>query len=78
MRRPRELRGPEESVRGPRGAGPEGGCLARRKKPAFELGRELKALARERVGPIPAARTIPPKTRRAKPKHKKSPAEEEE
>jgi hypothetical protein len=50
--------------------------LARKKK-TFELGKELKAIARERVGRIPAAKTIQPKTRRKKPKHKKPPGENE-
>jgi hypothetical protein len=34
--------------------------------------REVKAIARERVGPIPAARPIEPKQLRKKPKHKKA------
>lgn len=42
-----------------------------RKKKSFDLGKEVKAIARERVGPVPAARTIEPKTSRKKPKHKK-------
>jgi len=47
-----------------------------RKKRKFELAREVKAIARERVGRIPAARPIEPKARRPKPKHKKAPGEE--
>ncbi len=47
-----------------------------RKKKAFDLGKEIKAIARERVGRIPAATTIQPKSDRRKPKHKK-PLEEE-
>ena len=50
--------------------------MARKKK--FDLAKELKAIARERVGPIPAARTIHPKTLRKKPKHKKPAGEEGE
>jgi hypothetical protein len=40
------------------------------------LTREVKAIARERVGAIPAAKPIEPKAARKKPKHKKR-AEEE-
>ena len=47
-----------------------------RKKKSFELAKEIKAIARERVGRIPSAKTIQPKALRKKPKHKK-PAEEE-
>jgi hypothetical protein len=49
--------------------------VARRKK-AFDLSKEIKAIARERVGAVPSAKTIPPKSLRKKPKHKK-PLEEE-
>jgi hypothetical protein len=49
--------------------------LARKSKP-FDLAKEVKAIARERVGRIPAAKPIQPKLRRAKPKHKKPPQEE--
>ena len=48
-----------------------------RKKRTFDVGKEVKAIARERVGTIPAARTIEPKSTR-KPKHKKKPGEETE
>ncbi len=47
-----------------------------RRKKTFELDKELKAIARERVGPIPAARAIEPKSLRKKPKHKKPPGGE--
>ena len=47
-----------------------------RKKKAFSAARELRAIARERVGPVPAAKTMEPKTSRKKPKHKKPPEEE--
>jgi hypothetical protein len=42
-----------------------------RKKKSFDLGKEVKAIARERVGRVPAAKPIEPKTSRKKPKHKK-------
>ncbi len=42
-----------------------------RKKKTFELGKEVKAIARERVGPVPAAKVILPKSLRKRPKHKK-------
>ena len=37
----------------------------------------MKAIARERVGRIPAAKTIQPKSLRKKPKHKKAVESEE-
>ncbi len=46
-----------------------------RKKKTFELGKEVKAIARERVAAVPAGRTIEPKSLRKKPKHKKPPEE---
>ncbi len=49
-----------------------------RKKKSFEIGKEVKAIARERVGTVPAARTIEPKSARKKPKHKRSLEEENE
>jgi hypothetical protein len=49
--------------------------LARRKK-TFDAAKEVRAIARERVGRVPAARPIPDKTLRKKPKHKKPPEEE--
>jgi hypothetical protein len=48
-----------------------------RKKKAFDIGKEVKAIARERVGAIPASKPMPPKSVRKKPKHKKPPGEEE-
>ncbi len=48
-----------------------------RKKKTFDLENEVKAIARERVGRIPAARPIEPKSSRKKPKHKKQPGEEQ-
>ena len=47
-----------------------------RKKNSFDLGKEVKAIARERVGRIPSEKTIEPKARRKKPKHKVSPQDE--
>jgi hypothetical protein len=49
--------------------------LARRKK-TFDVGKEVKAIARERVGTVPATKPMEPKSSRKKPKHKKR-AEEE-
>jgi hypothetical protein len=49
--------------------------LARKKK-SFDLGKEIKAIARERVGKVPASKAIQPKSLRKKPKHKKPIAEE--
>ena len=48
--------------------------MARKKR--FDVAKEVKAIARERVGAIPAAKPIEPKAARKKPKHKKR-AEEE-
>jgi hypothetical protein len=50
--------------------------LPRKKKKGFKLAKEVKAIARERVGPIPAAKPIEPKVSRKKPKHKKRIEEE--
>jgi len=50
--------------------------LPRKKKKIFKLAKEVKAIARERVGPIPAAKPIEPKASRKKPKHKKRIEEE--
>jgi hypothetical protein len=41
------------------------------KKKTFEIGTEVRAIARERVGAVPSAKTIEPKSLRKKPKHKK-------
>jgi hypothetical protein len=43
--------------------------LARKKR--FDVAKEVKAIARERVGTVPAAKPIEPKSQRKKPKHKK-------
>ena len=41
------------------------------------VSKEVKAIARERVGAVKPQRVIVPKNLRKKPKHKKSPAAEE-
>ena len=38
----------------------------------FDVKKEVRAIARERLGPIPSARVIEPKPDRKKPKHKKT------
>lgn len=47
-----------------------------RKKRTFDSTKEVKAIARERVGRVPPAQTIEPKSARKKPKHKKQLEEE--
>jgi hypothetical protein len=47
------------------------------RKKTFDLGKEIKAIARERVGRVPASKPIQPKSARKKPKHKKPPEEQE-
>jgi hypothetical protein len=44
----------------------------------FDVSREVKAIARERVGAIPASKPILPKSARKKPKYKKPPGEEDQ
>jgi hypothetical protein len=41
------------------------------KKPKFDVKKEIRAIARERVGAVPSGRVIVPKPARKKPKHKK-------
>lgn len=48
--------------------------MARKKR--FDVAKEVKAIARERVGRVPAAKLIEPKRLRKKVKHKKK-AEDE-
>ena len=43
-----------------------------RKKKTFDAGKEVRAIARERVGPVPAGKAIEPKSARKRPKHKKA------
>jgi len=47
------------------------------KKPRYDAEKELKAIARERVGGVKPGRVIVPKTARKKPKHKKPPGAED-
>ena len=49
-----------------------------RKKKTFDLAKEVRAIARERVGRVPAAKTIQPKSSRKKLKHKARLEEEAE
>lgn len=48
------------------------------KKKVFDQGKEVRKLARERVGTVKAARPIEPKPERRNPKHKKPISEENE
>jgi hypothetical protein len=50
----------------------------RRRKPRFDQSKEVRALARERIGPVKSSRPVQPKTSRKKPKHKKPPGTDEE
>lgn len=43
----------------------------KRRKPKYSAGKELKAIARERVGSVKPKRVIEPKNTRKKPKYKK-------
>lgn len=53
--------------------------MARKKKQKrFDLPKEIRAIARERVGRVPPATVIPSKPSRAKAKHKKRQDEEME
>jgi hypothetical protein len=47
-------------------------------KKKFSVTKEVKAIARERVGTVPAAKPLEPKSLRKKPKHKKAPGQEDE
>lgn len=44
----------------------------------FNQKKDVRAIARERVGPVKPSRTILPPTRRKRPKHKRPPGEVEE
>ena len=46
--------------------------MKRRKAPKFDQFNEVRAIARERVGPVKPSQAILPKTIRKKPKHKKA------
>lgn len=41
-----------------------------RKRKTYSATKEVKAIARERVGTVPASRVVTPKAERRKPKHK--------
>ena len=41
-----------------------------RKKRGYDRGKAARRLARERVGAVPASRSIEPKVKRKRPKHK--------
>jgi hypothetical protein len=47
------------------------------KKKRFEVAKEVRAIARERVGTVPAGGPIEPKSTRKKPKHKKRSEDEQ-
>ncbi|HVW84449.1 MAG TPA: hypothetical protein VHB50_07200 [Bryobacteraceae bacterium] len=49
--------------------------MARRKKKVFSATKEVRAIARERVGPVKPAAPIIPKSER-KPKYKENPLKE--
>jgi hypothetical protein len=42
------------------------------------LAKEVRAIARERVGPVPASQAIEPKSARKKPKYKKRAGDQDE
>jgi hypothetical protein len=48
----------------------------KKRRKAFDISKEVKAIARERVGTVRPSRAIPPGTARKKPKHKKKPEAE--
>jgi hypothetical protein len=48
------------------------------RKKTFELKKEVRKLARERVGKVKPAQAIQPKAARKKPKHKKPPTGDED
>jgi hypothetical protein len=49
-----------------------------RKKQIFDFKKEVRKLARDRVGTVPSSKPIVPKSERKKPKHKKPPTSEDE
>ena len=49
-----------------------------RKKLTFDMKKEVRKLARERVGTVPSSKAILPKPQRKKPKHKKPISNEED
>jgi hypothetical protein len=50
----------------------------RQRKLRFDQSKEVRALARERVGPVKPSRPVQPKTSRKKPKYKKPPGIDEQ
>ena len=44
----------------------------KKRKKAFDQTKEVRAIARERVGTVKPSRPLVPRTKREKPKHKKS------
>jgi hypothetical protein len=48
----------------------------RRKSTGFDQKKEVRKLARERVGTVKPSRPLVPRTEREKPKHKQSPLSE--
>jgi len=48
------------------------------KKQTFDMKKEVRKLARERVGTVPSSKPIVPKSERRKPKHKKPLTADEE
>jgi len=46
------------------------------KRKGYDQKKEVRAIARERVGTVPASRPLVPKTQRKKPKYKKPVTEE--
>jgi len=49
----------------------------RKKAAAFDQGKGVRKIARERVGTVPSTKPIEPKAKRKKPKYKTPPGEEE-
>jgi hypothetical protein len=47
--------------------------MAKKKAKRYNATKEVKAIARERIGAVPPAHVIQPKTQRKKPKHKQDP-----
>jgi len=53
--------------------------VGKKKRPkAYNVPTEIRRLARERVGAVPAPKLIVPKKQRKKPKHKRPPGDEPE
>ncbi|MEX2263441.1 MAG: hypothetical protein WD696_15930 [Bryobacteraceae bacterium] len=51
--------------------------MARKKRPKrFDASKEVRSIARERIGTVPPSQVVEPKDKRKKPKHKKREAEE--